>query len=72
MSVSRHPSVKPAKPHRPPNDRHGQGARKSGEDAPYGAKHEFQGYDHDPEMHSNHYGHACKLHGKPGNQSEIE
>jgi len=61
MPVSKQPSVKPSKPFRPPSDRQGQGHRESGEDAQYGAKHEFQGYDHDPKLHSNHYGHDMKF-----------
>lgn len=75
MAVSPHPSVKPAKPHRPPSDRMGQGKRESGQEGvSYGAKNEFgPGYDHSSEHSSQEYGHSMKSHhiGSGDHKSEF-
>lgn len=74
MAVSPHPSVKPGKPRKPPEDRSGQGSRESGQaGVPYGAKHEFGGYNHSPEHTSGDYGHRKSLdvHGHGDHKSEF-
>jgi hypothetical protein len=70
--VTPHPSVKASPPRKPPCDREGQGKRMSGEAAPYGAKREFDGYEHSPELHYNDYGHDMSLRHKPTHMSEVE
>lgn len=67
MAVSKHPSVKPSNPRKPPSDRMGQGSRMSGQaGVGYGAKHEFGGYDHSSEHSSQEYGHDMKAKGHNG------
>lgn len=70
MAVSKHPSVKPANPRKPPSDKGGQGSRMSGEDAPYGAKNE---YGHSSEHSPQKYGHpkTVKTHGMGNHKSEF-
>lgn len=75
MAVSPHPSVKPARPSRPPSDREGQGKRESGQSGvAYGAKHEFPGYEHSEAHSAGEYGHQRTMHthGMGNHQSEFE
>lgn len=72
MSVSKHPTPAAGHPRKPPNDRHGQGERKSGEAAPYGAKNEFQGYEHASDRHYNEYGHQKRMEHHNAAKSERE
>lgn len=75
MAVSPHPSVKPARPHSPPGDRGGQGKRESGQSGvSYGAKKEFDGYEHSKERTHGDYGHhhRMKVKGMGDHKSEFE
>ncbi len=75
MAVSKHPTPAPSAPRRPPSDRGGQGSRDSGQPGvPYGAKHEFGGYEHSGEHSHNDYGHqrSMKTHGMGNHKSEFE
>ena len=73
MAVSKHPSEKPSPPRKPPCDRGGQGSRDSGQaGVAYGAKHEFGGYEHSSEHHSNKYGHQKSLKHSATYKSEFD
>ena len=83
MAVSPHPSVRPAEPRKPPEDRSGQGARESGiRGERYGASRKmevterspgFGGYEHSGEHTDGHYGHDrhLKVHGHGDHKSEF-